>query len=92
MAAARVHLVIKGLVQGVWYRAYTERTAKALGLKGWVRNLPDGSVEAVMEGERAAIDLAILECRKGPPSSRVEKIEEQWESPNGEFASFEIRD
>lgn len=91
MAAARVHLVIKGLVQGVWYRAYTERTARALGIRGWVRNMPDGSVEAVMEGERAALDLAILECKKGPPSSRVEKVVEDWQSPTGEFQGFETR-
>ena len=75
MSEARAHLVISGMVQGVWYRAFTERTARAVGLRGWVRNLPDGSVEAVMEGPRAAIEMAILECKKGPPSSRVDNIE-----------------
>jgi len=90
MSEARAHIVVSGLVQGVWYRAYTERTARALGLTGCVRNLPGGSVEAVMEGPKAAIEMAILECRKGPPSSRVENVEIQWEEPTGEFSAFNI--
>ena len=90
MSEARAHLIISGFVQGVWYRAFTERTAGAVGLAGWVRNLPDGSVEAVMEGPRAAIEMAILECKKGPPSSRVDNIEVEWEEPTGEFDSFRI--
>lgn len=90
MSEAHAHIVITGLVQGVWYRAFTERTARAVGLKGWVRNLPDGSVEAVMEGARAAIDAAILECRKGPPSSRVDNVDIRWEEPRGEFDSFNV--
>jgi len=90
MNEARARIVVSGLVQGVWYRAYTERTAMALGLKGWVRNMPDGNVEAVMEGPRAAIEMAILECKKGPPSSRVENVKIVWEEPTGEFSAFNI--
>jgi len=90
MSETRARLVISGLVQGVWYRAYTQRTARAVGLTGWVRNMPNGSVEAVMEGPRAAIEMAILECRKGPPSSRVENVEIEWEEPTGEFGAFNI--
>ena len=76
------------MVQGVWFRAFTERTARAVGLKGWVKNLPDGSVEVLMEGARAAIEMVILECKKGPPSSRVDNIEIKWDEPTGEFDSF----
>jgi acylphosphatase len=90
MSEARARIVISGIVQGVWYRAYTERTARALGLRGWVRNMPDGRVEAVMEGPKPAIEMAVLECKKGPPSSRVENVEIRWEEPTGEFGSFEI--
>jgi acylphosphatase len=90
MSETRAHIVISGLVQGVWYRAFTERTAGALGLRGWVRNMPDGRVEAVMEGPKPAIEMAVLECKKGPPSSRVESVEVRWEEPTGEFKSFEI--
>lgn len=90
MSEARAHLIISGVVQGVWYRAFTQRTALALGLRGWVRNLPDGSVESVMEGPKPAIEMAILECKKGPPSSRIEKVDVSWEEPSGELGSFEI--
>ncbi len=91
MDNSRAHLVITGLVQGVWYRAYTERTANALGLTGWVGNMPDGSVEAVMEGSRAAIDMAVLECKKGSQGSRVDSVEVTYEEPTEEFDSFIIR-
>lgn len=90
MSEAQAHLVISGLVQGVWYRAFTQRTALALGLKGWVRNLPDGRVEAIMQGPKPAVEMAILECKKGPPSSRVEKVDIRWEEATGEYSSFEI--
>lgn len=90
MDRARAHLYISGLVQGVWFRAYVQRTATALGITGWIRNLPDSRVEAVMEGQRQAIELAILECKKGPPGSRVEGVDAQWMEPRGEFSSFTI--
>lgn len=92
MSSKRAHLFISGRVQGVWYRAFTERTATALGLSGWVRNLPDGRVEAVMEGIQEAIELAVLECRKGPQGSRVENVEVSLGEPTGEFDSFRITD
>ena len=91
MDNSRAHLVITGLVQGVWYRAYTERTANALGLTGWVSNSTDGSVEAVMEGSRAAIDMAVLECKKGSQGSRVDNVEVTYGEARGEFDSFKIK-
>lgn len=90
MEKAQAHIVITGRVQGVWYRAFTERTATALGLTGWVRNMPDGSVEATIEGAKPAIEMAVLECKKGPPSSRVDRVDVTWKEPTGQFDSFSI--
>ncbi|NPA39374.1 MAG: acylphosphatase [Thermodesulfobacteria bacterium] len=87
----RVHVFISGKVQGVFFRAYTEEEAKKLGLKGWVRNLPDGRVEAVFEGDEKAIEEMIKWCHKGSPASRVEKVEVIEEPYTGEFSDFRIR-
>lgn len=91
MQPARAHLVIKGIVQGVFYRAFTQGIAVGLGLKGWVRNLPDGSVEAIFEGNKEDIERAIRKCSIGPPGSRVDDIEVRWEGFQGETRDFRIR-
>jgi len=91
MAGARAHIIVSGRVQGVFYRAFTEETADALGLYGWVRNLPDGRVEAVFEGEKEAIEKAIVICRKGPPAARVSNIDVKWEDFKGEFTAFSVK-
>ncbi|AEH44445.1 acylphosphatase [Thermodesulfatator indicus DSM 15286] len=91
MAKKRAHVYISGLVQGVWFRAYTKEEAEKLGLKGWVRNLPDGRVEAVFEGDEEAVEAMIKWCHKGSPMSRVEKVEVIEEPYTGEFDKFEIR-
>ena len=91
MATGRVHLIIHGYVQGVFYRASTRDAALRLGLKGWVRNLPDGNVEAVFEGPVEGIRKAIEWCREGPPGARVVKIDENWQKYTGEFEGFDIR-
>jgi len=70
----RVHLVVKGLVQGVSYRATARDEARARGLLGWVRNLPNGDVEALAEGESAAVDAFIAWCRQGPDEARVTHV------------------
>ncbi|HEX9905146.1 MAG TPA: acylphosphatase [Propylenella sp.] len=70
-----VHVRISGDVQGVGFRAWTERRANSLGLSGWVRNLPNGDVEAVFHGEAAGVDAMLAVCRKGPPLARVARIE-----------------
>ncbi|MFO0752795.1 MAG: acylphosphatase [Thermodesulfovibrionales bacterium] len=88
---SRAHLLISGRVQGVYYRGFTEEAARSLGVKGWVRNLPDRRVEAVFEGERAAVEQAILRCRQGPPAARVDGIDIVWEEPVEGFTDFEIR-
>ena len=83
-----VRVRIYGRVQGVWFRAWTKRGAEALGLNGWVRNRSDGSVEAVLAGEAAAVRAMIEQCRVGPPAARVERIEEapetRWPPPGFE--------
>ncbi len=91
MAAKRAHLWIQGRVQGVFYRAFTRDLALKLGLKGWVKNLPDGRVEVVLEGPEEKIQEAIKQCWQGPPAARVTDIEIKWEEPTDEFDGFDIR-
>lgn len=91
MEQSRAHLVIKGLVQGVFYRASTQETAINLGLNGWVRNLPDGSVEAIFEGPAEKVKEAVKWCRQGPPGSRVTDIDEKWSDYTGEFRNFAVK-
>jgi acylphosphatase len=75
MAATRVHMVISGRVQGVFYRDYTVAEAERLGLRGWVRNLRDGTVELEAEGEAGALALLEAWCRSGSPMSKVTTVE-----------------
>ncbi len=86
----RAHLLIDGRVQGVAYRYFTQNVAERLGLTGWVRNLPDGRVEAVFEGERSAVELAIQKCSDGPPFARVTHVQVTWEDRLEGLTSFEI--
>lgn len=86
----RVHVIIHGKVQGVWFRAHTKEMADKLGLKGWVRNLPDGNVEAVFEGDDESIREMISWCHRGPPLARVDKVEVEYEEPKGDKL-FEIK-
>lgn len=86
----RIHVFISGYVQGVFFRSYTAQKAKSLDLAGWVRNLPDGRVEAVFEGPKDKIEKMIKWCWKGSPASQVEKVEEIEEKEEG-LREFEIR-
>ena len=83
-------MVVSGRVQGVWFRDSCRRQAELGGLAGWVRNLPDGRVEAVFEGETAAVDSLVQWCREGPQLARVSGVEQFDEDPQGE-AGFVIR-
>jgi len=85
-----VHVFVKGVVQGVFYRSWTEQTARKLGLKGWVRNMPDGRVEALFEGNRNVVERMIELCRKGPPHAKVEYVQVMKEKPLG-LERFEVR-
>lgn len=90
MPLARARVIVHGLVQGVWFRESTRQAAEAQGVSGSVRNLPDGTVEAVFEGRRAAVDAMVAFCRTGPPDARVERVDVFDEPPEG-LAGFEIR-
>ena len=91
MGKIRAHLKIHGRVQGVFFRATTEDEARRLGLTGWVRNCPDGSVETVAEGNAEKVEEFILWCHHGPPSARVTKVDLQREEPREEFENFSTR-
>lgn len=87
----RVHILVSGRVQGVFFRASAEKMAASLNLRGWVRNLPDGRVEIVCEGEDRDVKAMLDWCRKGPPSAIVTGTEVQEEPVTGEFSGFSVR-
>ena len=84
----RVHVRITGRVQGVFFRASAESEARRLGLSGWVRNCPDGSVELLAEGPKAKLDDVLAWCRHGPPRAEVEDVQVEWGLFTGEFPNF----
>lgn len=88
---SRAHVIFRGRVQGVFFRAHTERKARELGLMGWVRNLADGTVESVFEGPRESIEEAIEWCKASQPHATVSDAQVEWEEYRGEFNSFEVR-
>lgn len=90
MIEKTVRATINGKVQGVWYRAWTGKTATGYGLNGWVRNLPDGRVEAVFSGSATAVDAMLVACAEGPPMARVSGIETVEEVPPSDLG-FSIR-
>ncbi len=88
---ARAHLIVSGRVQGVWFRAETQRAATIFGVSGWVRNRRDGTVEAIVEGDKKDVMSLINWCNTGPPLSKVEKVDAVWQNFIGEFVDFDIR-
>ena len=88
---ARAHLIVSGRVQGVCFRAETQKAATVFGLSGWVRNKHDGTVEAVAEGARKDLISLINWCKTGPPLSRVEKVDVTWQDRQGGLSKFEIK-
>jgi acylphosphatase len=90
MSQKRIHLVIRGRVQGVYFRASSVREAKRLGLTGWVKNRADGAVEIVAEGEEDQVKDFLSWAQRGPSTARVDKVDTRWKSYTGEFASFVI--
>jgi acylphosphatase len=87
----RVHVLVSGRVQGVFFRSETKHKADSHSVKGWVRNLPDGRVEAVFEGEEEAVKTLIEFCKHGPAGARVTKVDLAWEEPAGTLESFKIK-
>lgn len=91
MEIVRVKVLIDGRVQGVSFRYYAQRRAAELELTGFVRNLSDGRVEAVFEGEKAAVAAMLKWCESGPPSARVDSLAVRYEEPEGRFSGFNVR-
>jgi acylphosphatase len=90
MENIRVRLVIEGRVQGVWFRESTRQEAERLGVRGWVRNRREGTVEVLVEGPEENVRKLVGWCHHGPPSARVGRVYETTEMFQGEFASFDV--
>ena len=90
MGQKRIQLVVRGRVQGVYFRATAQREAREHGLTGWVKNRSDGSVEMVIEGEEDDVKDFLNWAQAGPTTARVDKVETKWRSYTGEFAAFRI--
>ncbi len=91
MEEVQAYIRVYGIVQGVGYRFFTERHARRLGLKGYVRNMPDGSVEVVVEGPKDKIETLIEYLKRGPFLARVERMDVEYRKPSGRFNTFTIR-
>lgn len=87
----RLHVTVRGQVQGVYFRTSARNRARQLGVNGWVRNCPDGSVELVAEGEEERLTQLLAWCHGGPPGAVVTDLEIQWQDATGEFFGFMIR-
>ncbi len=88
---ARARVVISGRVQGVWFRGTTREKARERGLRGWVRNRPDGKVEAVFEGPRDQVRQMVSWCHRGPRMALVDSVEVDWGEATGGFSGFSVR-
>lgn len=90
MSTKRVHVIVRGRVTGVYFRAATQREAKRLGVTGWVKNRPDGSVEILVEGEEEGLKDLIGWANRGPGAARVERVDVRWRGFVGDFPDFRI--
>ncbi len=88
--AEQLHVFVSGLVQGVGFRHAVYRQALKLGLRGWVRNLSDGRVEAIMQGDRGALEQMLAWCHHGPALARVDRVVELWEPAETPLGAFNI--
>jgi acylphosphatase len=85
------HLIIRGRVQGVWFRASSQDMARNLKIKGWVRNTPQGNVEMHIQGDSSQLEKMLTWCYQGPPGARVDSVDVMDVIPNDEFKAFNIR-
>ncbi len=92
MALKQVQVVVRGRVQGVFFRASTQREARRLGLTGWVKNRSDGAVEMLAEGEETQLRQLCMWAERGPTAASVEDVQVRWRSYAGEFPDFRITD
>ncbi len=90
MGDSAAHIVVHGSVQGVFFRASTQSQASEHSLTGWVRNLPDGTVEIHAEGEKESLDRFIEWCRQGPPAANVQRLDLDWVASQS-LSDFEVR-
>ena len=86
----RARVYVSGKVQGVFFRSETADLAQSLGINGWVRNLSDGRVEALFEGEKEQVEEEIEFCRRGPTGAHVRDLDIRWEDWKGEFRDFKV--
>ena len=91
MTEKRIHAIVHGRVQGVFFRDYTRQEAIRLGLRGWVRNLADGTVETVFEGEPEKVDKMLAWLQVGSPMAQVTRVDSREETPHGQESGFTIR-
>ncbi len=87
----RAHLYVSGQVQGVFFRDSARKRAEQLGLTGWVKNLPDGRVEALFEGPTERVREMVRWCEQGSSHAEVEDVDADFEAPGGDLTSFEVR-
>ncbi|WP_242347026.1 acylphosphatase [Anaeromyxobacter terrae] len=87
----RAHILVSGEVQGVSFRQAAVDEARRLGLRGWVRNVADGRVEAEAEGERAKVEALVRWCGRGPPAARVGDVQVSWRAHGGDLGPFAVR-
>ena len=87
----RAHVRVSGQVQGVFFRDSTRQKAEELGLTGWVRNVPDGQVEALFEGPSEKVEEMVRWCEEGPQRASVENVDTDFESAGGDLQGFEVR-
>ena len=87
----RAQAIISGRVQGVFFRMETKRAADGIGVFGWARNLRDGTVEALFEGDKDRVDAVLAWCQEGPPHANVSDVKVDWEDYAGEFSKFDVR-
>lgn len=90
MAQKRIHVIVQGRVQGVFFRAYTKEEADRLGLAGWVRNRHDGTVEALIEGEATAVDRMVEWLDEGSPMAQVTGVQVTEQEAVGDYHDFSI--
>lgn len=90
MGNIRMHLIVEGRVQGVWFRDSTRREAVTLGVFGWVRNRPNGTVEVLAEGPEDNVKKLVSWCHHGPPGAKVQQVHETPDEWKGEFKSFDV--
>lgn len=88
---ARAHVQVSGVVQGVFFRYHAQEMARQVGVAGWIRNTPEGKVEAIFEGKREDVEKMVEFCRTGPPGAKVTGVKVDWEDYRGEFSGFEVR-